>query len=218
MCNLTTVRKSAAEVARHFGVRTPPDVAFNVPEEALPGYPGMVIREADGERVLQSMVWGFPLRLKAMKPDSKPRPVNNIADLSKPMWSGLARKPQGRCLIPLTGFAEPAGPKGAKTRTWVTVKGQPIFAWGGLWRHSAEWGPVYSGAMGGCNEAIRPLHDRMPVLPHPDEYEQWLRGSFEDLLAFQKRCFPDDRIEIQPTSELWVKKKTLASSEAPSLL
>ena len=85
MCNLTTVRKSAAEVARHFGVRTPPDVALNVPEETLPGYPGLVIREADGERVLQSMVWGFPLRLKGMKPDSKPRPVNNIADLSKPM-------------------------------------------------------------------------------------------------------------------------------------
>ena len=62
-------------------VRTPPDVALNVPEVTLPGYPGMVIREADGERVLQSMVWGFPLRLKAMKPDSKPRPVNNIADL-----------------------------------------------------------------------------------------------------------------------------------------
>ena len=39
---------------------------------------------------------------------------------------------QGRCLILLTGFAEPAGPKGAKTRTWVTVKEQPIFAWGGL--------------------------------------------------------------------------------------
>jgi hypothetical protein len=37
------------------------------------------------------MVWGFPLRLKGMKPDSKPRPVNNIADLSKPMWIGLAR-------------------------------------------------------------------------------------------------------------------------------
>ena len=49
MCNLTTVRKSAAEVARHFRVRTPPDVALNVPEETLPGYPGMVIREADGD-------------------------------------------------------------------------------------------------------------------------------------------------------------------------
>jgi len=89
---------------------------------------------------------------------------------------------------------------------------------GGLWRESAEWGPVYSGAMADCNEAIRPLPDRMPVLLYPHEYEQWLRGSFEDLLAFQKRCFPDDLMELQPTSELWVKKKAPASSEAPSLL
>jgi hypothetical protein len=49
-----------------FSVRDWP--IFNVPEEALPGYPGMVIREADGERVLQSMAWGFPLRLKGLKP------------------------------------------------------------------------------------------------------------------------------------------------------
>ena len=37
-------------------------------------------------------------------------------------------------------------------------------------------------------------------------------------IAFQKRCFPDDLIELQPTSELWVKKKAPASSEATSLL
>ena len=29
------------------------------------------------------------------------------------MWSGLGAKPQGPCLIPLTGFVEPAGPRGA---------------------------------------------------------------------------------------------------------
>jgi putative SOS response-associated peptidase YedK len=79
-------------------------------------------------------------------------------------------------------------------------------------------GPVYSGAMADCNEAIRPLHDRIPTLLHPYEYEQWLQVSFEDLLAFQKRCFPDDLIKLPPTSELWVKKKAPASSEAPSLL
>jgi len=39
MRNLTMVRKSAAEVARHFGVRTPPDVALNLPEETLPVIP-----------------------------------------------------------------------------------------------------------------------------------------------------------------------------------
>jgi putative SOS response-associated peptidase YedK len=206
MCNLYTVRKTAAEVAAHFGVSAPSQ--FNSPDETYPGYPGMVVREADGQRVLQSMVWGFPLRLKGMKPDAKPKPVNNIADLNKSMWIGLARKPQWRCLIPVTEFAEAEGPKGSKTRTWFRVKDRPIFAWGGLWRESAEWGAVYSGAMTDCNEAIRPVHDRMPVLLHADEYDRWLHGSFEDLLAFQNRCFPDELIEMERTPELWVRRKT----------
>ena len=205
MCNLYTVRKSAAEVAAHFGVSAP--ASFNTPDENLPGYPGMVVREHDGQRILQSMVWGFPLRLKTMKPESKPKPVNNIADLRKGMWVGLARKPESRCLIPLTEFAEAEGPKGAKTRTWFRVKDQPVFAWAGLWRRSSEWGDVYSGVMTDCNEAIRPVHDRMPVLLMPDEYDRWLNGSFEDVVGFQERCFPDDLIEMERTSELWVKRK-----------
>jgi len=83
------------------------------------------------------------------------------------------------------------------------VKDQPIFAWGGLWRDSAEWGPVYSGAMTDCNDAIRPVHDRMPILLMPEEYDRWLNGSFDDLLAFQARCFPDDLIEMTRTDDRW---------------
>ncbi len=215
MCNLYTVRKTAAEVAAHFGVNT--QAQFNSPDETYPGYPGMVVREADGQRVLQTMVWGFPLRLKGMKPDAKPKPVNNIADLNKSMWIGLAKKPRWRCLIPVTEFAEAEGAKGSKTRTWFRVKDQPIFAWGGLWRESADWGAVYSGAMTDCNEAIRPVHDRMPVLLHRDEYDRWLNGSFEELLAFQNRCFPDELIEMERTSELWVRKRT-ALPEAAALI
>lgn len=214
MCNLYTARKSAAEVAAHFGVRNP--VLSNAPDEVYPGTPGLVVREADGVRVMQSMTWGFPLRLKTMKPDAKPKPVNNIADLRKGMWIGLARKSEWRCLIPLTEFAEAEGPKGAKTRTWFSVKDQPIFAWAGLWRDSAEWGPVYSGVMTDCNEAIRPVHDRMPVLLHPDEYDRWLHGNFDDLIGFQERCFPDDLIEMRRTDELWVKRK--GAADYPALL
>jgi putative SOS response-associated peptidase YedK len=210
MCNLYTNRKSAAEVAAHFRVKDP--FQSNAPEEVYPGTPGLVVREAEGQRIIQSMVWGFPLRLKGMSPTAKPKPVNNIADMRKGMWIGCARKPDARCLIPLTAFAEAEGPKGAKTRTWFSVKDQPIFAWAGLWRDSAEWGPVYSGVMTECNEAIRPVHDRMPVLLHPDEYDQWLHGSFDEIIAFQDRCFPDELIEMERTAELWVKRSGASTS------
>jgi putative SOS response-associated peptidase YedK len=162
------------------------------------------------------MTWGFPVRLQNMKPGSKPKAVNNAADLSKPMWKGLAERPQGRCLIPMTEFAEAEGIKGAMTRTWFSVKGQPIFAWGGLWRQSGEWGPVYSGVMTGCNEAIRPVHDRMPVLVMPDEWERWLRGSYEDVMAFQARCFPDDLTQMLRTTDPWLKRsKPLMPNAGP---
>ncbi|MCQ1775818.1 hypothetical protein NOJ05_01220 [Neorhizobium galegae] len=113
MYNLYTVRKSAAEVAAYF--RVPNPMASNAPEEVYPGTPGMVIAENEGARELRSMVWGFPMRFATMKPDAKPKPVNNIADLTKGTWVGLARKPQWRCLIPVTGFAEAEGEKGRMT-------------------------------------------------------------------------------------------------------
>jgi len=215
VCNLYTIRKSAAEVAAHFGVAAPV-APFNAPEEVYPGYPGMVVLEDQGVRTLQSMVWGWPVRLKGMKPDSRPKPVNNIADLRKPFWLGAARKNEWRCLIPLTHFAEAEGPKGGKTRTWFSLHDRPIFAWAGLWRDSAEWGPVYSGVMTDCNDAIRPVHDRMPVLLHEDEYDRWLHGTFEDIVDFQDRCFPDDLIAMERTSEPWNKPRS--SSTRPGLL
>ncbi len=210
------MRKSAAEVAAHFGVAAPV-TQFNAPDEVYPGTPGMVVREQDGTRLLQSMTWGWPVRLKGMKPESKPKPVNNIADLRKPFWLGAARKPEFRCLIPLTNFAEAEGKAGAKTRSWFSLRDSPIFAWAGLWRDSPEWGPVFSGAMTDCNEAIRPVHDRMPVLLHEHEYAQWLHGSFDDILGFQERCFPDELIAMERTSEPWNKPRSAPSSAATLL-
>jgi hypothetical protein len=35
------------------------------------------------------------------------------------------------------------------------------------------------------------------------EYDQWLNGTFDDLLAFQNRCFPNELIDMHRTNELW---------------
>lgn len=51
-----------------------------------------------------------------------------------------------------------------------------------------------------CYDAIRLIHDRMPVLLHPQ--------------AFEARRFPDDLIEINRTSQLWVSEEQQATMAA----
>jgi putative SOS response-associated peptidase YedK len=211
MCNLYTNRKSAAEIAAHFRAAIPG--LFNAPPvEVYPGGPGLVVRERDGERIVESMTWGFPLAQKSKKTGLpiKPKPVNNIADLSSFMWRYVAPRPANRCLIPLTGFCEAEGEKGRMTRTWFAVKDQPLFAWAGMWKMSDEWGAVYSGLMTDCNEVVRPVHNRMPVLLHGEDFDRWLRGSFDDVQAFQDRCFPDEITEMERTDEPWFRRKEAA--------
>jgi putative SOS response-associated peptidase YedK len=76
-----------------------------------------------------------------------------------------------------------------------------------MWKDSAEWGAVHSGLMTECNEAVRPVHDRMPVLLHEEDYDLWLRGSLDDVMAFQGRCFPDELIEMERTGDPWIRRK-----------
>jgi putative SOS response-associated peptidase YedK len=58
MCNLYTVRLSAAEVAAHF--RVPNPMQSNAPEEVYPGTPGMVVTENEGVRELARWCGAFP--------------------------------------------------------------------------------------------------------------------------------------------------------------
>lgn len=206
MCNLYRVKRATAEIADLF--RAGYSALPNAGEEVYPGAPGLVITETDGTRQLRSMTWGFPLAQKSKKSGLplKPKPVNNIANLDSFMWRFIAPRPEHRCLIPVTEFAEAEGAPGAKTRTWFSVTDQPVFAWAGMWKDSDEWGPVYSGMMTDCNGAIRPVHDRMPVILHADEHEAWLRGSIDDVRGFQGRCFPDHLISMERTQAPWIKR------------
>jgi putative SOS response-associated peptidase YedK len=61
-----------------------------------------------------------------------------------------------------------------------------------------------------CNEAIRPVHNRMPVLLQTDDYEQWLHGSLDDAVSLQDRCFSDELITMERTSDLWINRSVPA--------
>lgn len=216
MCNLYTNKTTVQEMADLF--RTPATFGSNAPEEVYPGYPGIVVREHGGARALQSMTWGFPVRLKGMKPTSKPKPVNNARDdkLLTPFWKHWFTTPAQRCLIPFTAFAEAEGPKGKMTRTWISVEDQPTAAWAGLWRPSDEWGDCYTGVMVDATEELFDIHDRMPVILHPDEHEAWLRAPAEEAMALVRK-YPASKLTVDRTTEPWFKAKARAT-DTPSLL
>jgi putative SOS response-associated peptidase YedK len=199
MCNLYRMKGRLEEVAGLFEVKASPGANFG--EEVYPGYPGVVVAEG----VARTMTWGFPLRLKSMKPTSKPKAVNNARDdkLMTPMWKASFQ--QRRCLIPVTQWAEAEGPEHKKTRTWYSLHGADLFAVAGIWRWSEEWGDVYSMVMAdGCAQ-MSDVHDRMPVILRPEHYTHWTDGTPDDAMALVRTC--EDALVVDRTTELWFKKR-----------
>jgi len=157
----------------------------------------MVVRPDGTELVVEGMTWGFPLRLKGMKPGSKPKPINNArADkLDSHMWRYSFE--ERRCLIPVSRFAEAEGEQGAKTRTWFALPEEPLFAVAGLWRETDEWGRAYTMVMTEACIHVADVHDRMPVILRRDDWGDWLDGA------------PDDaRLLCRPYPELMVVDRT----------
>lgn len=178
MCNLYRMTKGTAEVAALFAVE---DAAAgtNFATELYPGYPGVV---AEGGR-LRAMNWGLPVVLTGKQGQKlKPKPVTNARDdkLLTPFWrDSFARR---RCLIPVTHWAEPQGPAGRMTRSWYSLPDTEVMAVAGLWRTTAEWGDCYAMVMVDSSPAMAEVHDRMPVILAPDNWEQWIGGSIDHAL------------------------------------
>jgi putative SOS response-associated peptidase YedK len=139
-----------------------------------------------------------------MKPDAKPKPINNArADkLDSFMWkfSFLER----RCLIPLTSFAEAEGEKGSKTRTWFSLPGQDVFAVAGIWRDTDEWGPTYSMIMTEACIHVADVHHRMPVILRREDWGDWLDGAPDDA-GLLCRPYPELMV-VERTAESWVRR------------
>jgi len=204
MCNLYRMTKATAEIANLFRVRGDPSA--NLASEVYPGYPGLVI--ADGH--VRAMTWGFPLALKGKQGQAlKPRPVNNARSdkLGTAFWrDSFAHR---RCLIPLTAWAEAEGPKGAMTRTWLTLPGGEPIAVAGLWRLTPEWGEAFSMVMVDAAEPIAQVHDRMPAILAPDKWRSWLEGTFDEALSLCRPWHGD--IVVERTASPWSARRAASA-------
>ena len=200
MCNLYRMTKNKDEVAAWFDAVNELGGA-NFGEEVYPGYPGAVV--VDGR--LTQMSWGFPLVMKGKNGQPlKPKPVNNARTDKLDSFFWRYSFEERRCLIPVTAWAEAEGPKGGKTRSWLSRPDADLFACAGVWRNSDEWGDCYSMVMTDAGGLAKEVHTRMPVLLAKDDWGTWAQGSPEDARAL---CKPwEGELVLDRTTVPWSGK------------
>jgi putative SOS response-associated peptidase YedK len=189
------------------------ETPFNVGHEIIhPLSPGLVVKQANGQRVLANMIWGFPLilaeareRAAAKGVQVKPKPVNNARTdkLTTGFWSRWT-DPVHRCLIPVHAYAEAVGQKGHMTEAWMTVPNESPFAVAGIWRPSTEWGDCYSMIMTEAAGEAATVHSRMPVILASGDHASWLEQEMPEALNL---CRPwDGQLAVNRTDTLWARK------------
>lgn len=133
----------------------------------------------------------------------------------KPSFRAAFRR--SRCLIPADGFYEwqavSAQPR--KQPWYICPAGDEFFAFAGL--VECWTSPAAERVLSVCvitteaNEAMRPIHDRMPVMIPPASFAQWLDPSHRDIDALGKlmvscaadriRSWPVDRAVSRASNE-----------------
>lgn len=195
MCNLYRLRQTVDEVARTFAATA--ENGANFAADVYPGHSGLVVAEGH----IRVMNWGFPVRLKAMKPTSKPKPVTNARDDKLETYFWRDSFEHRRCLIPVTQWAEPEGEPRRMTRTWYAPTGEELFAVAGLWRPTAEWGDAYAMVMTDSCAQMADVHDRMPVILRREDWAQWTEGAPKDAFALVQ-TWPGD-LFVERTADRW---------------
>lgn len=215
MCNLYSHTKGQQAIRDL--VKVMRDLTGNLPPlpAIFPNRMAPVVRTApDGVRELLMMRWGFP---PPVIPGSKPRNpyLTNVRNTQSRYWRTWLKKPEQRCLVPVTSFAEPDNNQGPKSIwTWFAQdETRPLMFFAGIWR---EWegdrgtkaAPdigkhlVFSFLTTDASPDAAPIHpDATPVLLLDEgAREMWMHGDVEMALSLQ-RPPPAGALKIVATGE-----------------
>ncbi len=184
MCGRYNLIATGQQIMDHFGLLSLPahKPDYNIP----PGQKILtVVQMEDGGNRAVHLHWGLiPSWSKDHAISS--HLINARAETltEKPSFKNAYR--HRRCLIPATGFFEWQSTGHASSRPAGDKRKQPyhihqpdhaLFAFAGIWEHwEHDQETVYSCAIitAAANGKIAPIHDRMPVIIAPDDYDRWL--------------------------------------------
>ena len=205
MCGRFTIDISPGLLVEIFGLAERPVITprYNVaPTQQVP----VIRRYGDGQNHLDFLHWGL-IPSWAQDKSIGSRLINARSETvtEKPSFKQAIR--YRRCLVLGSGFYEWKQEGKAKQPWLIRLKDGAPMVFAGLWE---TWKSVEGEAMESCtilttasNWLVEPLHDRMPVILHPDEYRTWLERHTTDPTSLKKmfQPYPADLMEMWAVSQ-----------------
>jgi putative SOS response-associated peptidase YedK len=162
-----------------------------------------------GERELVSMRWGLvPFFTKDIKDVKGISTINARAETvaNSPTYREPFKK--RRCLVPASGFYEwrRISDKDKQPFAFDLTNGK-MMAFAGLWDAwkdpvHGQWLQSYTIITTDANELMAMVHDRMPVILRPNDYDRWLSRDATDRPPVDLlRPFPADEMEAFKVSK-----------------
>ncbi|RYY17875.1 MAG: DUF159 family protein, partial [Alphaproteobacteria bacterium] len=79
---------------------------------------------------------------------------------------------------------------------WFDVPEQPVFAVAGFWQQTVK-GAGFTMVTCDPNELVAPIHPKaMITILHEADWDRWLRGSYDDVVALQQP-YPADKMTVR---------------------
>lgn len=177
MCGRFSQSKSAETIAQVFQVNNVPPLTprYNIaPTQQIQ----TILQNAEqSQREFQILHWGL-IPSWAKDPKMGARMINARAETVAEKPSFRAAFKQRRCLILADGFYEWQQQQKKKQPFYFRMNDEHPFAFAGLWEH---WKSGDGEVINSCtilttepNDLMRPVHNRMPVIIDPKDYDLWL--------------------------------------------
>lgn len=172
-------------------------------EDVFPDRSAVIGRLEGGKLVPTSMRWGFP-PLPQKEGQPKPKIITNVRNLKSGYWRPWL-KPEYRCIVPATSFAEWG--MAQKRDVFFERTDGKAFAFAGIWRpwegqRGTKKDPVlgdhllFSFLTTEPNAVVAPIHPKaMPVILFQEDFDTWLNAPPEEALLLQRPA-PDDAFRL----------------------
>lgn len=218
MCSRYALTSPPEAVRRTFGHVN--EMAYPPRYNIAPTQPVAIVRlDYARQREMTLVRWGLiPSWVK--DPGKVSVMINARAETAaaKPSFRGALR--HKRCLVPADAFYEWSGPAGRKRPHMLRPAGGGPMALAGLWEHwlGADGSEIETMAILtiAANSSVSRIHDRMPAILRPDQFEAWLdvsSGRSTEAEAMVAAGVPDDFLEISEVS----KSLNNATNDAPEV-